>query len=122
MSACAETEISKKKVPLRQFLNEVEHAKFGSDQLRVGVMYESGIGPPGEKIHGSMYVHSDIRKAYRWYAIATANQAKYAVERRDAAARKLSPEEIAEAERLAHEWKPDPAPCEAKGGQAAVTG
>ena len=91
----------------------------GGDQLRVGLMYESGVGPPGEKMHGSVYVRRHIRKAYWWYALAARNQARYAVEYRDAAAETLSPEEIAEAERLVREWQPDPKPCEVEADRAA---
>lgn len=94
----------------------------GEDQFRVGRMYETGAGPPGEKMHGSMYVRRDIRQAYLWYAIAAAQQAKYAVEYRDAAAGKMRPEHIAEAERLAAAWQPDPASCKVAAGTAMGEG
>jgi hypothetical protein len=69
----------------------------------LGEMYREGQGVP-----------QDYVQAHKWYNLAAANytsasQTKYrddAVKNRDALARKMTPAQIAEAQRLAREWKP----------------
>lgn len=56
-------------------------------------------------------VAKDYVQAHRWLNIGAANMTRKetrdrAVKYRDRAARKMSPPQIAEAERLAREWKP----------------
>lgn len=79
---------------------------------------QQGYAPAMESI-GSMYrdgkgVPQDYVEAHKWYNLAAANytsasQTKYrddAVKNRDALARKMTLAQIAEAQRLAREWKP----------------
>ena len=54
-------------------------------------------------------VQQDVVLAYMWLALATAREPD-AVGERDVAASQMTPEEIAEAQRLARNWKPTPAP------------
>jgi TPR repeat protein len=69
----------------------------------LGTMYDEGKGVP-----------QDYVEAHKWYNLAAANyssarQTKYrddAVKNRDALARKMTLAQIAEAQRLAREWKP----------------
>jgi uncharacterized protein len=61
----------------------------------LGYMYEHGVGVP-----------VDLVKASLWYDLAAAQGGKNDAEKRDQIARKLTPDEIAEARKLAREWKP----------------
>ena len=63
-------------------------------QANLGVLYWNGEGVP-----------QDVVLAYMWLSLA-AEQEPDAVEDRDAAASQMTPDEIAEAQRLAREWKP----------------
>jgi len=72
-------------------------AKQGNDsaQRRLGFMYERGAG-----------VQQDYVQAYMWYNLGTANGAKPGDLRRDALAKRMTPEQIAEALQLVREWRP----------------
>jgi uncharacterized protein len=73
-------------------------ANQGKDlaQRRLGQLYERGEG-----------VQQDYVKAYMWYSLGSANEGVEAGTRlRDAVAKKMDPEQIAEAQKLAQEWKP----------------
>ena len=72
-------------------------ANQGKDlaQRRLGQLYEGGEG-----------VQQDYVKAYMWYSLGSANEGGEAGSRlRDAVAKKMDPEQIAEAQKLAREWK-----------------
>lgn len=62
---------------------------------KLGLMYARGQG-----------VSRDVIQAHMWYDLAVANRALGAVEARDALAQQMTPPMIAEAEKLAQEWKP----------------
>lgn len=68
-------------------------------QASLGILYHSGKGVP----------HDDVQ-AEMWYIVAAgrvdANDRPTIVEMRDSVAAHLTPEQRAEAERLASEWKP----------------
>ena len=64
-------------------------------QLNLGVMYENGWGV------GQNYV-----VAHMWFSLAAATGDADAARNRDISAAKMTPEQIAEADRLAREWKP----------------
>ena len=73
-------------------------ANQGNDlaQRRLGQMHERGEG-----------VQQDFVKAYMWYSLGSANDGVEAGTRlRDALAKKMDPDQIAEAQKLAREWKP----------------
>ena len=63
-------------------------------QYNLGVMYRDGQGIP-----------QDYVQALMWFNLAASEQAT-AVQGRDLAASKMTPAQIAEAQRLAREWKP----------------
>jgi hypothetical protein len=63
-------------------------------QSNLGAMYASGKGVP-----------QDLVQAHKWFNLAAAGGDKEATQSRDNAASKMTPEEIAQAERLAQEWK-----------------
>ncbi len=58
-------------------------------------MYSAGDGVP-----------QDYVKAHLWFNLAAAQGNEDARELRDLWAKKMTPEQIAEAQRLAREWKP----------------
>ena len=72
-------------------------ANQGNDlaQRRLGQMYERGDGVP-----------QDYVKAYMWYSLGTANGVEAGARLRDALAKRMDPDQIAEAQKLAREWKP----------------
>ena len=63
-------------------------------QAHLGVLYWNGQG-----------VQQDVLLAYMWLSLASANEPD-AVRERDLAASQMTPDEIAEAQRLSREWKP----------------
>ena len=66
-------------------------------QVDLGVLYWNGQG-----------VQPDVVLAYMWLSLATAHEPD-AVGELDLVASQMTPDEIAEAQRLAREWKPKPA-------------
>ena len=62
-------------------------------QLNLGGMYYKGLGVP-----------KDYVLAYMWLILAARQDANF-VEARDVIAEKLTPDQLAEAQRLASEWK-----------------
>ncbi len=57
-------------------------------------------------------VKQDYARGYMWYSLALSNGEKTAGIYRAKPAKKMTPAQIAEAERLAKEWKPDPSACD----------
>ncbi|HWI68206.1 MAG TPA: tetratricopeptide repeat protein [Nitrospiraceae bacterium] len=64
-------------------------------QTKIAIMYDEGQGVP-----------QDIVQAYKWYSLAATNGDKPSAELRDASAKQMTPAQIAEAQKLAQEWKP----------------
>ena len=64
-------------------------------QYNLGVAYYSGYG-----------VTQDYAEAHKWLNLAAAAGHPTAGEGRDIAAKEMTPEQVAEAQRLAREWKP----------------
>jgi len=64
-------------------------------QSSMGFMYEWGDGVP-----------QDYAQAHMWFNLAGASGDAYDINKRDSVARKMTPGQIAEAQRLAREWKP----------------
>ena len=68
-------------------------------QYYLGVMYDEGLGVP-----------QDYAQSYMWLDLAAANGPKEdrdkAVGTRDSIAAKMTPAQVAEAQKLAREWKP----------------
>ena len=71
-------------------------------QNNLGVMYDNGRGVP-----------QDYVQAHKWFNLAAASltgeDGKKASKNRDIVAAKMTPAQIAEAQRLAREWRPTPA-------------
>ena len=64
-------------------------------QTNLGVMYYEGQGVP-----------QDYVQAHMWFNLAAASGKENAAENRDIAASNMTPAQIAEAQKLAREWKP----------------
>jgi uncharacterized protein len=64
-------------------------------KLYLGVMYAEGRGVP-----------QDFVRAYMWFSLAAAQGEQRAVKTLDMAERKITPAQIAEAQKLARDWKP----------------
>ena len=64
-------------------------------QYNLGIMYANGRGVP-----------QDYIQAYKWLSLSAVHGYQGAVENRDKAARLMTPAQIAEAQKLAREWKP----------------
>lgn len=64
-------------------------------QTKIAIMYDDGQGVP-----------HDIVQAHKWYSLAATNGDKPAAELRNATANQMTPAQIAEAQKLAREWKP----------------
>ena len=63
-------------------------------QALLGMMYEEGQGVP-----------KDYVQAYMWLSLAAAQGYERATKLRDKLAEKMTPAQVAEAQRLAREWK-----------------
>lgn len=63
-------------------------------QLKMGFMYDNGTGVPQNYV-----------QAYMWYSLAEANGSANGPEDRDLIASKMTPAQIAKAQRLAGKWK-----------------
>jgi len=72
-------------------------ANQGNDlaQRKLGLMHERGDGVP-----------QDYVQAYMWYYLGGANGATPGAVLRDTLAKRMTPDQIAEAQQLAREWKP----------------
>jgi TPR repeat protein len=64
-------------------------------QNNLGFMYSNGQGVPQDYVQG-----------HQWLNLAAASGNSYAPQNRDLLARKMTPSQLAEAQRLAREWKP----------------
>jgi uncharacterized protein len=68
---------------------------FPQGQDNLGQMYFEGHGVPKNYV-----------EAHKWFNLAASQSAPFGIHDRDLVASKMTPEQIAEAQRLAREWKP----------------
>ena len=68
-------------------------------QFNLGAMYANGQGVP-----------QDYVRAHMWFNLSAAQGNQGAAKNRDIAARRMTPAQIAEAQKLASEWKPTKQP------------
>src|SRR5665213_2707286 len=85
-------------------------------QYNLGEMYQGGKGvSAGEQAGENRFLVTTVCcqplyvMAHMWFNLAGAQGDKRAAEARDAVAKKMTPDQIAEAQRMAREWKPTPA-------------
>jgi uncharacterized protein len=83
----------------RQWYEKAAAQGHASAQINLGVMYADGRSVP-----------QDYVRAYMWWSLAAAHsmgdEQKLATDNREAVASRMTPAQIAEAQRLASEWKP----------------
>lgn len=65
-------------------------------QYDLGTFYDNGLGVPLDKV-----------RAYMWFSLSAAQGREGAAAFRDLIARRMTPARIAEAQKLAREWKPN---------------
>ncbi|MGC2643527.1 MAG: SEL1-like repeat protein [Pseudolabrys sp.] len=65
-------------------------------QYNLGTFYDNGLGVPQDKV-----------RAYMWFSMSAAQGREGAAAFRDLIARRMTPAQIAEAQKLAREWKPN---------------
>jgi uncharacterized protein len=78
-----------------KWYREAADQGVGDAQFSLGLLYAKGEGVPRDDV-----------QAYMWFELAAAQDDQSAANNRDAAARRMTPEQIAEAQRLAREWRP----------------
>ena len=66
-------------------------------QYNLGTFYDNGLGVPQDKV-----------RAYMWFSLSAAQGREGAAALRDLIARRMTPAQIAEAQKLAREWKSNP--------------
>ena len=64
-------------------------------QYNLGVFYDNGLDVPQDRV-----------SAYMWFTLSAAQGKEGAATFRDLIARRMTQAQIAEAQKLAHEWKP----------------
>ena len=65
-------------------------------QYNLGVFYDNGLGVPQDKV-----------RAYMWFNLSAAQGREGAAAFRDLIARRMTPAQIEEAQKLTREWKPN---------------
>ena len=78
----------------RWFMAAAEQG-YAKAQNHIGVRLARGVGVPKDEV-----------RALMWLTLAAARKHTQAIDNREALAKTLSPGQVAEAERLAEEWKP----------------
>jgi TPR repeat protein len=77
-----------------------------SAQFNLGAMYADGHGVPQDYVLAHMWFNLAAAQSDMNFKGVEAQTNKYAFQQRDAVAAKMTPDQIAEAQRLAREWKP----------------
>ena len=78
-----------------KWFRKASDQSFALAQTSLGTMYERGMG-----------MTKDYVQAHMWYNLAAAQGQKDAGKFRDSLAKKMTPAQIAEGQKLAREWKP----------------
>ena len=83
----------------RQWYEKAAARGYAMAQTNLGGLYAYGRGVPQDEVW-----------AYMWYSLAAEQSTDpsdtYAADRRDNVARRMTPAQVAEAQKLAREWKP----------------
>jgi hypothetical protein len=82
------------KEAIRRFRSAAEQA-YPEGQAALGELYEEGRGVP-----------QDYVQAYMWFNLAAVSGNADIIEKRDSIVTKMTPAQVAEAQRLARDWKP----------------
>ena len=86
---------------------------FAQAQFQLGYMYEDGQGVPQDLVQSHMWyslgVPQDLVQSHMWYSLVASQGSRNATDAtksRDYLADMMTPEQLAEAQKLAREWKP----------------
>jgi TPR repeat protein len=79
-----------------RFIRPLAEQGDASAQYNLGVMYDTGLGVPQDKV-----------RAYMWFTLSAAQGRDGAAAFRDLIARRMTPAQIEEAQKLTREWKPN---------------
>ncbi len=82
-------------VQARQWFEKAAAQGLATAQYNLGMLYDNGYGVP-----------RDVVQAHKWYYLAGWNGNKKATGRRGLLAILMTPAQLAEAQKLAREWKP----------------
>jgi TPR repeat protein len=83
--------------PAARIIRPLAETGDATAQYNLGVFYDNGLGVPQNKV-----------SAYMWFSLAAAQGREGAAAIRDLMARRMTPPQIAEGQKLAREWKPVP--------------
>jgi len=78
-----------------EWIRKAAEQRDANGQASLGEMYRDGRGVPQDKL-----------QAYMWLTLGVANGATRGAALRDALAKQMTPDQLAEAQKLAREWKP----------------
>jgi TPR repeat protein len=78
-----------------QFIRPLAEQGDASAQYKLGFLYDNGLGVPLDHV-----------RAYMWFTLSAAQGQDGAAIFRDLIARRMTPAQIAEAQKLAREWRP----------------
>jgi TPR repeat protein len=78
------------------FIRPLAEQGDANAQYNLGVFYDNGLGVPQDKA-----------RAYMWFNLSAAQGREGATAFRDLIARRMTPAQITEAQKLAREWKPN---------------
>ena len=78
-----------------KWFRKAAEQSFADAQYNLGIMYKNGYGVPQNYV-----------QAHMWFNLAGAQGEQQAAENRDIVAKRMNQAQIAEAQKLAREWKP----------------
>ena len=79
-----------------RFIRPLAEQGDASAQYNLGVLYDNGLGVPQDKV-----------RAYMWFTLSAAQGRDGAAAFRDLIARRMTPAQIEEAQKLIRGWKPN---------------
>jgi TPR repeat protein len=87
--------VPKDEIKGAEWIRKAAEQRDPNGQVSLGDMYRDGRGVP-----------QDYIQALMWYNLGAANGAKLGAALRDALAKQMTPDQIAEAQKLAQDWRP----------------
>jgi FOG: TPR repeat, SEL1 subfamily len=79
-----------------RFIRPLAEQGNANAQYNLGVLYDNGLGVPQDKV-----------RAYMWFTLSASQGRDGAAAFRDLIARRMTPAQIEEAQKLTREWKPN---------------
>ena len=88
--------VPKDEIKGAEWIRKAAEQRDANGQASLGEMYRDGRGVPQDDVQALM-----------WYNLGAANGAKHGAALRDALAKQMTPDQLAKAQHLAQEWKPN---------------